>query len=422
MKSFYESKVIVMAAFMTVMLVSGCGKQSPRGGPHSGRLPQVGFVVIAPESTSLTIELPGRTVPRKIAEVRPQVSGIILKRLFKEGANVKRGQVLYQIDSATYQAACDNARAGLASAKAAHASAVASLAQVKANAIPLRLRAERFKKLVADKAVSQQDFDDASAAVEQIKAGILAAEAGVKSAVANIAIAKAALTMAQINLSYTKVKAPISGRIGRSLVTTGALVTAGQPMALATIQQLDPIYVDVPQSSTELLHLNRQRANGHIKINGDAENKVKLILEDGSAYGRTGILQFSDVTVDPTTGSFILRAVFPNKKGILLPGMFVRAELNEGVNENAILVPQQGVSRDPKGNPFALIIDSKNKAIYRPLTLGRAIADSWLVLKGLASGDRVIVEGLNMLRPGTVVKPTPFATATQVKKRRNGGN
>ncbi len=422
MKSFYESKVIVMAVFMTVMLVGGCGKKPPRGLPNSGRLPQVGFVVMSPESVILKNELPGRTVPRKIAEVRPQVSGIILERLFKEGANVQKGQNLYQIDPATYEAACDNARAGLASAKAAYASAVATLAQVKANAIPLRLRAERFKKLVVEKAISQQDFDDATAGVEQIKAGILAAEAGVKRADADIARAKAALTMAEINLAYTKVKAPIAGRIGRSLVTTGALVTAGQPMALATIQQLDPIYVDIPRSSTDLLHLKQQRANGNIKNHGDDGSKVKLILEDGSVYGRTGILQFSDVSVDPTTGSFILRAEFPNKNGILLPGMFVRAELNEGVNENAILVPQQGVSRDPKGNPFALIVDSENKASYRPLTLGGAIADNWLVQKGLAPGDKVIVDGLNMLRPGTSVQPTPFQPVTQPPKRRNGGN
>jgi len=217
--------------------------------------------------------------------------------------------------------------------------------------------------------------------------------------------------MAKINLDYTQVTAPISGRIGKSMVTTGALVIASQPVAMATIQQLDPIYVDVHQSSAELLRLKRELDMGQLKNNGESQNKVKLILEDSTAYSAEGVLQFSDVTVDPSTGSVTLRILFPNQEGVLLPGMFVRAVLKEGTNEKAILVSQQGVSRDPKGNPYALVVNAENKADFRPLTLNRAIGDKWLVSAGLAPGDRVIVEGLMMLRPGTIVKATPFKPA-----------
>jgi len=398
---------ILLLFILVIFLLGGCDRAS-QGGPPPRRIPAVSYVTIAPTPITLTTELNGRITPHMIAEVRPQVGGIIQKRLFTEGSDVKAGQVLYQIDSRIYKAAHASAKATLSSAEAALASTKANLSQLKANAVPLRLRAERFKKLTNDKAISKQDFDDASAAVRQIEATILGAKAAIKGAEARIEGAKAALEMAKINLEYTQVTAPISGRIGKSMVTTGALVTPSQPTALSTIQQLDPIYVDVHQSSTELLRLKRELATGQLKSDGDNQNKVSLILEDNTTYSEKGILQFSDVTVDSTTGSVTLRIVFPNQEDVLLPGMFVRAVLKEGVNEKAILIPQQGVSRDPRGNPFALVVNAENKADFRPLTLDRAIGDKWLVSAGLAPDDRVIVEGLTMLRPGTVVKATPF--------------
>jgi len=409
------------AILPVVLLLSGCDR-APQGGPPPHRTPEVGFITIAPTSITLTMELPGHVSPNMIAEVRPQVGGILQKRLFTEGANVKAGQVLYQIDPTVYKAGYASAKATLSSAKASLANAKAALLQSEANAVPLRLRAVRFKELTTDKAVSTQAYDDASAAVQQIEASIEGARAGVKIAEAKIEGAGAALEMAKINLAYTQLRAPISGRIGKSMVTTGALMTASQPTALATIQQLDPIYVDVHQSTAELLRLKRELAGGQLKNNGDSRNIVKLILEDNTIYPADGVLKFSDVTVDPTTGSVTLRAVFPNHENILLPGMFVRAVIKEGVNEKAILVPQQGVSRDPKGNPFALVVDAENKAGFRPLVLDRAVGDKWLVSSGLVPGDKVIVEGLLMLRPGTVVKATPFdpAKSRQVPSGRPG--
>ncbi len=369
---------LVLAAMLGGLLLAGCGK--PPGGPPPMGTPEVGFVTVQPEKVTLTTELPGRTSAFRIAEIRPQVNGLIQKRLFKEGSDVKAGDVLYQIDPAPFQAAFDNAQAALSRAEA--------------NLPAIRARAERYKELLEDKAVSRQDYDDAAAALTQVEA--------------DIQYWKATVETASINLGYTKVTAPISGRIGKSNVTDGAIITAYQPIPLATIQQMDPIYVDVPQSTTDLLRLKSRLKNGLLKQDEMDQNKVTLILEDGTAYPLEGTLQFSDVTVDPTTGSVILRAVFPNPEGMLLPGMFVRAMIKEGVNERAILVPQQGVSRDPKGNPFALIVDAESKATFRPLTLDQAIGDKWLVSAGLAPGDRLIVEGLLMLRPGMVVKATPF--------------
>jgi membrane fusion protein (multidrug efflux system) len=251
-----------------------------------------------------------------------------------------------------------------------------------------------LRELLVDKAVSQQDFDDAAAALKQTEA--------------DIQYYKATVETARINLGYTSVTAPISGRIGRSNVTEGALVTAYQPAALATIQQLDPMYVDVPQSTAELLRLRRRLEEGRLNHNGEIRNKVRLILDDDAKYPLEGALQFRDVTVDPTTGSVILRVVFPNPKGVLLPGMFVRTVVEEGVNERAILIPQQAVSRNPKGNPVALIVDAEGKVQQRMLTLDRAIGDAWLVSSGLASGDRVIVEGMQKVKPGASVKVVPF--------------
>jgi membrane fusion protein (multidrug efflux system) len=328
----------------------------------------------------LTTELPGRTSAYRIAEIRPQVNGLILERRFTEGAEVKAGQILYRIDPAPFQAALKNAEA--------------ALVRSKANLPAVQFRLARYEELLADKAVSQQDYDDAAAALHQAEADIQYWQAMVEAA--------------RINLAYTRITAPISGRIGRSSVTEGAIVTAYQSLALATIQQLDPIYVDVPQSTTDLLNLKRRMADGRLSRAGEDQNKAALILEDGTTYSREGSLQFQDVTVDPSTGSVILRAVFPNPDGALLPGMFVRAVLKEGVNDAAILVPQQGVSRDRRGNPLALIVDAESKTAQRMLTVDRAVGDQWLVSDGLAPGDRVIVEGLKMLRPGTTVKAVPF--------------
>ena len=342
--------------------------------------PEVSVISVTTQKITLTTQLPGRTSAYRIAEIRPQVNGLIMKRLFTEGGDVKANQVLYQIDPAPFQSALDNAKA--------------ALGRSESNVPAIRLRVERFHDLLVDNAVSQQDYDDAFASLKQAEA--------------DVAYWKATVATAQINLGYTAVKAPISGRIGISNVTDGAIVIAYQPAALATIQQLDPIYVDVPQSTTDLLGLKRRLKDGRLKKNGAGLDKVKLIQEDGTPYSLEGTLQFSDVTVDPTTGSVILRVVFPNPENILLPGMFVQTVIREGINEQAILVPQQGVSRDSKGNPFALIVDAENKAAFRPLTLDRAIGDKWLVSAGLTPGDPVIVEGLMMLRPGTMVKAAPF--------------
>ena len=368
---------LVLAALASLIWLGGC-KNSQQSAPV--QIPEVGIVLVRPQQIVLTTELPGRTSAFRVAEIRPQVNGLIQKRLFTEGSDVRAGQDLYQIDPASFRAVFDNAKAALVRAEAA---------------LPaLRLRADRFKQALADKAVSQQDFDDADAALKQADADVL--------------YWKAMVETARINLGYARVISPISGRIGRSNVTDGAIVTAYQPLALATIQQLDPIYIDVPQSSTELLRLRRRLEEGLINRKGTKLNKVKLFLADGIPYLLEGNLQFRDVSVDPTTGSVILRMVFPNPDGVLLPGMYVRAVVKEGVNENAVLIPQQAVSRDPKGNPTALIVDVADKVEQRMLKLDRAIGDQWFVIEGLAAGDRLIVEGMQKVRPGAVVKAVPF--------------
>ncbi|ESP63013.1 secretion protein HlyD family protein [Smithella sp. ME-1] len=300
--------------------------------------------------------------------------------MFTEGANVKAGQPLFKIDPATYWSALDNAKAALARSEA-HLPAI-------------QLKVNRLKDLLNDKAVSHQDYDDSAAALKQVQA--------------DIQYWKATVETARINLKYTNITAPISGRIGRSSVTKGALVTAYQPIALATIQKLDPIYVDVTQSTTDILRLRRQLKEGQLDQKGKNQQKVKLILDDGSEYPYKGDLKFRDVTVDPTTGSVILRIVFPNSKDILMPGMFVRAVLQEGVHKKAILVPQQAVSRDPKGNPITLIVDKNSVVQQKQLTLDRPIDNKWLVSSGLEPGDRVIVEGILKVKPGIPVKAVPF--------------
>ena len=358
-------KINFWSAVMLILAV-GCSRAPQQAGPPP--IPEVAVVTVAPQSLVLTTELPGRTAPHLIAEIRPQINGLILKRLFTEGANVQAGQELYQIDPAPFQAMFDKAKANLKA---------------------LRLRAERIKEALGSKAVSQQDFDDADAALKQ---------------------ADADLETARINLAYTKITAPIAGRIGKSSVTDGAIVTAYQPVPLATIQQMDPIYVDVPQSTADLLRLERRLADGRLTRDSNNQNAVQLILEDGTKYPAEGTLQFRDVSVDPTTATVILRMVFPNPNGVLLPGMFVRTAVKEGANEKAILIPQQSVMRDPKGNPLALTVNAAGLVEPRMLTLDRAIGDKWLVTTGLTPGDLVIVEGLQRARPGAAVKAVPFAT------------
>ncbi len=381
----FSSKASLFAiSGITIMTLAmaGCGNKSGAGAQKPGTPQEVGIVVVAPQRVQMTTELSGRTCAFLIAEVRPQVGGIIQKRLFVEGGDVNAGDVLYQIDPASYQAA--------------YSSAKAALSKAEANLSPAQLKAERFEELVKIQAVSRQDHENAVAALKQ-------AEADVESA-------KAAVETARINLAYTRVVAPISGRIGRSSVTTGALVTANQATALSTIQQLDPMYVDVTQSSSEMLRLKAALASGQLKKGGaTSQAKVKLLLENGAPYPQAGALKFSEVTVDQSTGSITLRTVFPNPNQLLLPGMFVRAVIQEGIAEKGILVPQQGVSRNPKGESVALVVDDAGVVQQRTLTLDRAIGDQWLVASGLSAGDRLIVEGMQKARPGSTVKAVPFS-------------
>jgi len=354
--------VLVSAIAVAMLSLTGCQESSA---PQTQQTPQVGVVTLEAKPFALTSEVPGRTSAYRIAEVRPQVNGIIQKRLFTEGSEVKAGQQLYQIDPATYQAAFKSAQATQLSAKSL---------------------ADRYKLLVADKAVSQQAYDEARAAALQ---------------------ADAALEQARIDLRYTKVMAPISGRIGRSAVTEGALVSNGQANAMATIQQLDPIYVDVTQSSKELLRLRRDLAEGRLQKASDSAAKVALKLEDGSHYAHEGTLEFSEVAVDESTGSVTLRAEFPNPDHLLLPGMFVHAELVSGVKQNAILAPQQGVTRNQRGEPTAMVVGADNKVELRVLKADRTAGSAWLVEEGLNAGDRLITEGLQFVQPGAEVKAVP---------------
>jgi membrane fusion protein (multidrug efflux system) len=364
-------------ALVAVAALHGCGGH---GAPPPRGPAEVGVVTLAAERLTVTEELPGRTSAYLVAEIRPQVSGLLQQRRFTEGADVKAGELLYQIDPAPYQAAVDQAAAALAVAEAG---------------LPaLRARAERLQGLVEIRAVGQQDADDAAAALAQAEANVLAA--------------RAALESARINLGYTPIRAPISGRIGKSNVTVGALVSAYQPVPLAVIQQLDPIYVDVTQASADLLRLRRHFEHTSFAVDEDRLRTVRLLLEDGSPYPLEGTLAFRDVTVDPTTGSVTLRMVFPNPDHVLLPGMYVRAVVEEGSSEAAILAPQQGVSRDFKGRPFAWVVNAEGKVEQRTLEVDRAIGDRWLVTAGLAAGDRVIVDGLQKARPGDAVTAVPF--------------
>ncbi|EAR2769907.1 multidrug efflux pump subunit AcrA [Salmonella enterica subsp. enterica] len=355
------------------LALTGCDdKQDQQSGQQ---MPEVGVVTLKTEPLQITTELPGRTVAYRIAEVRPQVSGIILKRNFVEGSDIEAGVSLYQIDPATYQATYDSAKGDLAKAQAA-----ANIAE---------LTVKRYQKLLGTQYISKQEYDQALADAQQATAAVVAA--------------KAAVETARINLAYTKVTSPISGRIGKSSVTEGALVQNGQASALATVQQLDPIYVDVTQSSNDFLRLKQELANGSLKQeNGKA--KVDLVTSDGIKFPQSGTLEFSDVTVDQSTGSITLRAIFPNPDHTLLPGMFVRARLQEGTKPTALLVPQQGVTRTPRGDATVLVVGADNKVETRQIVASQAIGDKWLVTDGLKAGDRVVVSGLQKVRPGAQVK------------------
>jgi membrane fusion protein (multidrug efflux system) len=415
-------QIVIMGGLILGLITSGCGSQQAAPKPA---IPEVAIVAVQPERVILSAELPGRTYAYLIAEVRPQVSAIIQKRLFTEGSDVKAGDLLYQIDPALFQAAYDNAEANLNAARktsdrarAALEASLTSIIRQQATLDLARTNRRRFEELAKEGAVSASERDQAVTEANVAEATLKAVEAQVKSdreavAVAEAAIkqAEAALETARINLGYTRITAPISGRIGKSNVTVGALVTALQPTPLATIQQIDPMYVDVTQSSANLLRLKRNIEAGRIKGGNPNQARVRLFLEDGTPYPMEGTLKFSDITVDPSTGSFILRMVFPNSEHILLPGMYVRALVREGIADHAILVPQQGVTRDLKGNPIALIVDAQGKVQQRMITIDRAIADKWLVSSGLAPGDRMIVEGIQKVRPGASVKVVPLGTS-----------
>ena len=372
---------ILFAVILACVAVfsSSCGRQAQSQG--QSQVPEVSTITVATESVELVTELPGRVSAFRIAEVRPQVSGLILKRYFVEGSDVKAGQLLYQIDPAPFEAALNNAKAALGKAEA--------------QILSIKPKVERFRELLAEKAVSQQDYDDVSAALKQ--------------AMAEVEYWKASVQSAQINLGYTRITAPISGRIGKSNVTEGAVVTAYQQMPLTTIQQLDPVYVDVTQSTTELQQLKRKIEEGRLKYGGQKNTKVKIILDDGTIYPRPGDLQFRDVTVDPTTSSVTVRIIVSNPDHTLLPGMYVRSQVQEGINEHAILVPQEAVQRDRKSNPFVMVVNQEQKVEVRPVVLDRAIGDKWLVASGLSPGDRVIVEGIVKVRPGMTVKEVPLS-------------
>ncbi|PQA87010.1 efflux RND transporter periplasmic adaptor subunit [Hyphococcus luteus] len=365
---------------MAAALLVGCGGE--QNAAMQRPAPEVAVETVKTQTVRLSVTLPGRTASYRVAEVRPQVSGIILERTFEEGAAVAAGQPLYQIDPAPYQAAVD--------------SAAASMARAEAMVVAAENREERFARLVKVNGVSKQDFDDAAAAAKQARA--------------EVALARAALESAKIDLERTTIKAPIDGRIGRTLVTSGALVNANQAQELAIINALDPIYVDVSQSSAELLRLKRKLASGELETLDDGQLEVNLTLEDGGAYEHPGQLALTEVNVEPGTGSITLRAVFPNPEGLLLPGMFVRAEIIEGARDDAILVPQQAVTRNPQGEGVVYVVNADNKIEERIVKVDRAIGDKWLIASGLKPGERIVVEGFQRIRPGAEVSPVELSS------------
>ena len=418
LQTFFLPGLLAMAA--------GCDRSPVAIAPPAA--PEVAVVTVRSEPVVLTTDLPGRTSASLVSEIRPQVNGLILKRLFVEGSDVRAGDVLYQIDPAPFEAAHHSAVANLDAVtkaadrtRAALQASIAGVARQRATVALAQTNSQRAQDAYVQRAVSASDRDEAATALEVAQAALLAAEAQVLSdraavaaADADIKRAEAALATTQINLGYTRITAPISGRIGRSDFTEGAIVTAYQTAPLATIQSLDPIYVHVPPSPVELNRLKRSLSSGLLNANG--ADRVKIFLEDGTAYPLAGTLKFRDVTVDPTTGSVLLRIVVPNPDGVLLPGMFVRAIIEEGVDKTAILIPQQSVARDSKGTPLALVVDESGTVSQRTLTTERALGDRWLVSSGLAPGDRVIVEGVQRVRPGGKATPvtidSPTATVT----------
>jgi membrane fusion protein (multidrug efflux system) len=372
-------KLSYLPALALLATLSACGAKDAK---KPARIPEVGYVTVTAQTVPLEIELPGRTAAYETSDVRPQVSGLIQARNFVEGSIVSKDQTLYQIDPSLYRAAVAQAEANLANAEAMREDTAA--------------KAARYKPLADIEAVAKQDYADAQAAANV--------------AVAQVALAKAALDTARINLRFTRVQAPITGRIGRSLATTGALVTTGQANPLSSIQRLDPIFVDIPQSSADLVALRRELSSGGATPSAAA---VRLTLEDGSPYGPLGKIEFAEPVVDLNTGTVTLRATFPNPTGLLLPGMYVRARLSQATAQNAILAPQQGVSRDPRGNATVYLVGPGNKAVLRTIQANLTVGDKWLVTSGLAPGDKVITEGLDKVKPDQPVRPVPAGSAPQ---------
>lgn len=375
----YPVGVRLLPVVLGAALLAGCNEQKP---PEAARPPaSVGFIQVQPQSVEITADLAGRVVPSLIAEVRPQVSGIIEKRLFVEGSEVKENDVLYLIANASYIAAQSSAKAALDRAKAALVAAQA--------------RADRYNTLASREIASQQDRESAVATAQQ--------------SLADVAAAEAALATANINLGYTKVRAPISGRIGVSSLTEGALVTAGQATALATIQAIDPVFVDTPQSATAILTTQADVQAGRLKVNADGM-RMRLHLENGQPYAQEGVVKFTDITVNQGTGTVTLRVAFDNPERILLPNMFVRGVARIGVQDNVILAPQRAITRDPLGQATVFVIGEGDKIEPRVLTTHRSQGSNWIVEKGLKAGDRLVVDGFQRVRPGAVVKPVPFET------------
>lgn len=431
------SPILIAAAVLAAALVflAGCDRQQQAAAPQAKAAPQVTYMDVRPRKLLLTTELPGRTTAFRTAEIRPQVSGLLLERRFTEGSAVEKGQLLYRIDPAPFEAALENARAShtavlrsVDGARAALKAAIADMKRLEANQELTRTNLDRYETLFSKDAVSALQRDQAVAdaraaeeAFEAAKAQVESARTAVAEAQAGVQKAEAAVKSARINLSYTRITAPIPGRIGRSAVTEGAIVTAYQPQALATIQQTDPMFVDVPQSTTEVLRLRKRLEQGRLNRSDQSQNKVGLILEDGTDYPWQGDLAFQDITVDPSTGSVILRAVFPNPDQTLMPGMFVRALIREGVTPEAILIPQQAVSRDPKGTPTVMILDRDDTVVQQTIGIDRAMDDQWLVSRGLSGGERLIVEGLQKVRPGAKAAPQPLDAGADQPAPETGG-
>ncbi|WP_242139262.1 efflux RND transporter periplasmic adaptor subunit [Sphingomonas sp. CARO-RG-8B-R24-01] len=372
---------------LAAITLGGCAQKTDTKGGRGGAKgpPEVGYVEVQKSSVPTVTELAGRTSAYQTSEVRPQVTGLITKRFFTEGSIVRKGQALYQIDPSLYRASANQAAANLASAAA--------------NASATKVKADRYKPLADMQAVAAQDYTDAAAVARQ--------------AAASVQQTRAALDTAKINLRFTTVPAPITGKIGRSLYTEGALVTASQTDPLTVIQRLDPIFVDIQQASADLLRLRRALAGGGSSAAGRAD--VRLKLEDGSDYGMVGDVEFSEAMVDATTGTVTLRARFPNPNGLLLPGMFVRASFAQSIDNNAFLVPQQAVSRDAKGNATVFLVGPGNKAVQKSITTTRTVGTNWVVTSGLNPGDKIITQGVGKVKPNQVIKPVPANAPQQIR-------